>query len=1499
MDWLGGLSNIKGQLSNLTKDLLAENTSGISDPQVELEFANAKISELLEVIEAQKNEIGSLKTKNDELQVQLESANMRLDHAKEQFTLQLAEKEGIIMKLRTEITSERGEPEGQSAVAPQVRLMVGQKGTDDLQNCMDTYAEFASEDHGSDVSGLGCTATWQELRNEVKQLRSEVSKWRQIAKQKKGKKARSDAIEVRSNTELEKEIEELKEKLMDAEELRQTEISDLRGSHTVLVNNLYSQLKEAEEEVLSVRAKMEKMASDQIRTEKCNSPILIENSASQSIQPVQDQIPTSSPEKTGKKKARGSKKKKKDDPQSPTGESPKAPAVNVYKHSSAVRQSLRIAADHETVDIPPVHSFPIDTRDQNVQAFVENHSANMQTEVLLSSKETQTKCTPAVCLEVKSSNSPVSSMSFVESASFTEADLNTLPQKILTEREALSSLDLDLLSVGVQTSIPFPVASSATSAELVPESNGGTVGGADDRSQTSDVSEVSAYSRQLDDLVHQLADEMQIYERDVDEMVSAVTSHIPLSPRSSENGYTRHSSGEVSEEGESASKSATKNDIAHQLAQLQASLKARRKRLTSIRKNASSALTVVQPVRLSPTAHVSPDINDDQNEVTETEADGWQDDDFPDFDNNETGASAESRTDDRTTVLSRGDDQTTQTGLSRSESKEEISDLKNIIQNLEDRIAQDSLAYEKRIEELKAELKPADRLKEALKIAVTHLKSPLPPPPPIPAEMNVSSESFPPPPWPPVDPESQLAIIAAAEAAAFNELKRAHIALKNTTDALVALKEENQTLHSRLISTEEQKPDETKPFSDAKGASEDASDLAYRLCLNLDVDPKELNWVPEEWEEILYDLLKARVGENSPTDSESHDEQVAQLSAEIYSLQNLLNQHGAFRAQAERDLGQLLSTITAQRNQLHELSAENDKLKKAAAEADASVQSRTDSSDKEKDTADFRRLSKLVESKDAEISSLQHRLEELDNLIRSVYLHSAPSAPGDSGVGSATEDVDDPTKRLELITVKLNNALSRAERAESMYESVLSALQQKHTESQTYHAQLQRVYCELAASVEKQQVLQLELDKLRGELPTLQNPKTEPESSKSVEQEIREDPISPTMAKYQTKQPSDSVNPESVEGKLRAEIQRLQAHLLEMEESYTNEALNAEAREVELRNKLHTTEQRLSRLEQTGVSAEDKVHCAMQERDEALRSAEASQKEIIALQASMTNLQAVLDSFQKNQESAISAETQHIRLELKHARQNEDAAREEIGRLNAQLTEKSQLDGLVQQIKLENQRYNNQLKQLKSEVDQKNSQLDALRTRLAQMAVDTDSKVDKVLMRNLLVSFFHLPPSERKNGLRIIGSLLQFSDDDYAKVGSESGAIPKLMNWVRSTVSKLPAGPPKDLTFSSTYPDKSFTELLLTFLEQESSPRTPLRLPMEYYTPEAVRPSVSHRQKASVYELPATFESPNPCPDIEIPTIPTVLPPTTSLPTSHSTPVTSTSTAPTNPLFRL
>ncbi|KAF5398518.1 hypothetical protein PHET_08113, partial [Paragonimus heterotremus] len=581
--------------------------------------------------------------------------------------------------------------------------------------------------------------------------------------------------------------------------------------------------------------------------------------------------------------------------------------------------------------------------------------------------------------------------------------------------------------------------------------------------------------------------------------------------------------------------------------------------------------------------------------------------------------------------------------------------------------------------------------------------------------------------------------------------------------------------------------------------------------------------------------------------SESTDERVIQLTEEVMTLQDILNQHAAFRSQAERDLRQLLSTVTTQREQLQKLTMEKDRLETELAEVRPSVNSRQADSDDLSHTA-IQQLSELVRSKEEEIELLRCRYEDLKHIIRSAREGVKGSEGESSGqISVGADEEEDVVTVLERLIENYSNAKAHAQRCETMYESAVTALQQKHAESQSYHAELQRVYANLVTSEERNQTLQEEASNLRETLSELQSKLIVKHQSSNNSEVDRQSGVSTENSVISTASQKVGSCVEDHErcdeAKLLTEIARLQAHLLEMEESYTTEALNAESREVTLRTQLRETETRLQQLEQLTQTAEDRILQVHLERDQLRTQVEDYRNEVTALKSGLANLQSVLDSFQKNQQSAVSAETEHIRLELQRARQSEASARNELERLCDQVKDREKLEENARQLTTQVQSHALQLSRIQAQVEQRDVLIENLRGRLAQMAVDTDSKIDKILMKNLLISYFQLPTSQRPNGFRVIASLLQFTDEEFAKVGSEAGTIPRILNWFRSAVSNLPSGPPKDLTFSSTYPDKSFTELLLAFLENESGPHTPLRLSMDHYTPESVRRSAPHTKR--------------------------------------------------------
>lgn len=112
------------------------------------------------------------------------------------------------------------------------------------------------------------------------------------------------------------------------------------------------------------------------------------------------------------------------------------------------------------------------------------------------------------------------------------------------------------------------------------------------------------------------------------------------------------------------------------------------------------------------------------------------------------------------------------------------------------------------------------------------------------------------------------------------------------------------------------------------------------------------------------------------------------------------------------------------------------------------------------------------------------------------------------------------------------------------------------------------------------------------------------------------------------------------EQKLQRELDRLRSHLLTIEEGYTTEALAAEEREKELRNRLAAAEENAmnssNAVQSYSVEAgrqveslQKQLHEIAEQRDRALMDLTEARDRASQYAASLTNLQMVLEQFQR------------------------------------------------------------------------------------------------------------------------------------------------------------------------------------------------------------------------------------------------------------------------------
>uniref|UniRef100_A0A1A8G870 Thyroid hormone receptor interactor 11 n=4 Tax=Nothobranchius TaxID=28779 RepID=A0A1A8G870_9TELE len=322
------------------------------------------------------------------------------------------------------------------------------------------------------------------------------------------------------------------------------------------------------------------------------------------------------------------------------------------------------------------------------------------------------------------------------------------------------------------------------------------------------------------------------------------------------------------------------------------------------------------------------------------------------------------------------------------------------------------------------------------------------------------------------------------------------------------------------------------------------------------------------------------------------------------------------------------------------------------------------------------------------------------------------------------------------------------------------------------------------------------------------------------------------------------------EQRLNLELERLRNHLLEMEDSYTRDAIAAEDRETELRRKVALLDDKLTSSsnavenasQQANMQVEslqEQLSVVVKQRDDTLLQLRTSQEQANQYAVSLSNLQMVLEQFQQEEKAMYSAELEKLKKEKEEWKRKalllEDQAsalQMNLDEANAALESASRLTDQIDQKE-------EQIEELKRQVDLRQEMLEEAQRKLMNLLNSTEGKIDKVLMRNLFLGYFHTPKAKRADVLRLTGSVLGLSREEVDKMLEEDarrGVSGWMSSWLggrgAQSVPNTPQRPSSDQGLNS-----SFSEMFVRFLETESTPSLPApKLPVHDIKPLSAAP---------------------------------------------------------------
>uniref|UniRef100_A0A8B9J7U0 Thyroid hormone receptor interactor 11 n=1 Tax=Astyanax mexicanus TaxID=7994 RepID=A0A8B9J7U0_ASTMX len=239
------------------------------------------------------------------------------------------------------------------------------------------------------------------------------------------------------------------------------------------------------------------------------------------------------------------------------------------------------------------------------------------------------------------------------------------------------------------------------------------------------------------------------------------------------------------------------------------------------------------------------------------------------------------------------------------------------------------------------------------------------------------------------------------------------------------------------------------------------------------------------------------------------------------------------------------------------------------------------------------------------------------------------------------------------------------------------------------------------------------------------------------------------------------------EQRQKLELERLRNHLLEIEDSYTREALAAEDRESDLRRRVALLDEKLasscSAVENASQQAslqveslQEQLNVVVRQRDEALIQLRAAQEQVNQYAVSLSNLQMVLEQFQQEEKAMYSAELERHKKEKDDWRRKVETLEDKASAL--------QVTCNILSISYPFAETAWELEEL-GKVEVRQEMLDEAQKKLTNLLNSTEGKVDKVLMKNLFLGYFHTPRNKRAEVLRLMGNVLGLEPDEVEQVG--------------------------------------------------------------------------------------------------------------------------------------
>lgn len=585
---------------------------------------------------------------------------------------------------------------------------------------------------------------------------------------------------------------------------------------------------------------------------------------------------------------------------------------------------------------------------------------------------------------------------------------------------------------------------------------------------------------------------------------------------------------------------------------------------------------------------------------------------------------------------------------------------------------------------------------------------------------------------------------------------------------------------------------------------------------------------------------------------------VACLQEEKKELLNRINENAY-----DNEKQQIAACLEEERRQNDALKNENSKL----------IAEITDVRKKMQDTIEGYKES--IDMGKQTIESLSHLIKEKDEEINGLKnaLHLAKNSEETSDHFSTVKNERD--ELVKLVTVKHNESLQyhgEIQRLTQLLNEQTSQIQSLLAEKDIHLSDLKEKDAQLLWTNNELQAVQQRLRNAEDSSNGAATCGIVEHSKQTSEIEILSEKCNALEAALIQEQSNNRMlqnqlgESQSKEANAAKELERLRSHLVEMESNYTEDALLAEEGRKELEAKLQQAEEKLKtssnaytsaniRANQQVETLQQQMVLIVQQRDDIQNKLSVAEDKILSQTASLTNLQIVLEQFQQDKEKDIIAATERIQSKLNESYKKREELTNDVTNLKEQLAEAKECLQAASRLSEQLDKKTERIEQLSQEVDRLTNLVNTADQRIEEAKQSGEGKVDKTLIKNLLLGYLSSSAADKSSVLRVFSTILDFNETEKDKAG--------LNNTIgqNSWFSRLNSG--------STVPNKnqeaSLSAAFIRFLENESKPKPQLpALPIQ--TPPLPRPGHSRQHSTSSTQSTSLLSN------VNLPTFPDFIP---------------------------